>query len=161
MNGSSPIFPTSKRLSVKAGFTLVELTMTIVIIGVLAAAVAPKFYDIDVFQSQGFADQAQASLRYAQKVAIAQRRNVCVAFTASTIAASAASASGTGSACDTNLVSPSGQTGYLITAPSNVTFSIIPADFKFDLVGKPSVGTSGVIGTTTITVEAETGYVHQ
>ncbi len=163
MNGSSPIFSVSKCLPAGAGFTLVELTTTIVIVGVLAAAVAPKFFDIDVFQSQGFADQAQASLRYAQKVAIAQRRNVCVAFTASTIAASAASASasGTGSACDTNLISPSGQAGYLITAPSNVTFSTIPAGFKFDSVGKPSVSTSGVIGTTTITVEAETGYVHQ
>lgn len=161
MNGSSPICPLSKCLSAKAGFTLVELVMTIVIIGVLAAAVAPRFYDVDVFQSQGFAGQVQAALRYAQKAAIAQRRNVCVAFTDSTVAVSSASASGAASACDTNLLSPTRQAGYLITAPANITFSTIPQGFKFDSLGKPSVGTSGVIGTTTITVEAETGYVHQ
>ena len=148
------------------GFTLVELIVTLVIIGILAVVVAPKFRNIDVFEARGFADQVQASLRYAQKIAIAQRRNVCVAFTASTMAASAAGASGTGSACDTNLTPPTGQAGYLITAPSNITFSTIPAGFKFDSLGKPWIGASGtgisgVIGTTTITVEAETGYVHQ
>ncbi|MDO8464478.1 MAG: prepilin-type N-terminal cleavage/methylation domain-containing protein [Gallionella sp.] len=171
MNGSSQIFPLSKRLSVKAGFTLVELAITIVIIGVLAAAVAPRFYDVDVFQSRGFADQVQATLRYAQKAAIAKRRNVCVAFTDSTVAVSSASASGTASSCNYYLMSLTGwsavissttlsQSGVWITAPSGTTFSTIPQGFKFDSLGRPSVGTFGVIGTTTITVETETGYVH-
>lgn len=151
------------------GFTLVELIVTIVIIGILAVVVAPRFTDGDVFQSRGFADQVQASLRYAQKAAIAQRRNVCVAFTASTIAVSAASISGADEACDTNLKSPTGQSAYLITAPSDITFSAIPAGFKFDSLGRPwvgasSVGTSGVIVvgsiSSVITVETETGYVH-
>jgi MSHA pilin protein MshC len=162
MNNFASTSTASKRSPSKAGFTLVELIMTIVIIGVLAAAVAPRFYDVNVFQSKGFADQVQATLRHAQKVAIAQRRNVCVAFpTASTLAVSSASTSGTTSPCDLYLVSPSGRSGVWITAPSGITFSTTPAGFKFDSLGKPSVGTSGVIGTTTIIVEAETGYVHQ
>lgn len=160
MNGSSPIFRLSKCLSTEAGFTLVELVMTMIIIGVLAAAVAPRFYDIDVFKSRGFADQVQATLRYAQKAAIAQRRNVCVAFTSSTIAVSSASTSGTESPCNFYLTSPTGQSGVWITAPPDIAFSTVPAGFKFDSLGKPSAGTIGVIGVTTITVEAETGYVH-
>lgn len=158
-------------LSCQNGFTLIELIMTMVIIGILAVVVAPRFADNDVFQSRGFSDQVQASLRYAQKAAIAQRRNVCVAFpTASTMAASAASASGLESSCNTNLMSPTGQSGVWITAPLNIALSKIPNDFKFDSLGRPwigasSIGTSGVvvIGTTSsvITVEAETGYVHQ
>jgi len=161
MNGSSPISAMSKCLPAEAGFTLVELVMTMVIVAVLAVAIAPRFYDIDIFQSRGFADRVQATLRYAQKVAIAQRRNVCVAFTTSTLAVSSASAMGTASACDFYLVSPTGQSGVWINAPSNITFSTVPQGFKFDSLGKPSVGTFGVVGATTITVEAETGYVHQ
>lgn len=161
MNGSSPVLTVPNRLTVEAGFTLVELIMTIVIIGVLAVAVAPRFYDVDVFQSKGFADQVQATLRYAQKAAIAQRRNVCVAFTTSTLAVSSASIIGTASACDFYLISPTGQSGVWITAPSNITFSTVPQGFKFDSLGRTSVGTFGVVGATTITVEAETGYVHQ
>ena len=140
--------------------------MMMVIIGLLGVVVAPRFADNDVFQSRGFADQVQASLRYAQKVAVAQRRNVCVAFTPSTLAASAASVSGAGSGCDTSLITPSGQSGVWVAAPAGIQFSTTPSNFKFDALGTPwvgasSIGTSGVIAATTITIEAETGYVHQ
>jgi MSHA pilin protein MshC len=67
-------------IGLQRGFTLVELIMTMVIVGILAAVVAPRFFDNNVFQSRGFADELQASLRYAQKVAVAQRRVVCMAF---------------------------------------------------------------------------------
>lgn len=143
-------------LSCQGGFTLTELIMTIVIIGVLAAVVAPRFADNDVFQSRGFSDQVQASLRYAQKVAIAQRHYVCVAFTASQLALTV----GSTPACGVALNLPAGSVNY-INAPSGITISPVPVNFYFDSLGKPSMGTSGVIGTTTITVEAETGYVHQ
>lgn len=156
MNGSSTIFPLSKCLPEEAGFSLVELIMTTVIVTVLAVAVAPRFYDVDIFQSRGFADQLQASLRYAQKVAIAQRRYVCATFTASQLALTI----GATTACGAALNLPAGSVNY-IDAPSGVTISPVPANFYFDSLGKPSVGTSGVIGTITITVEAETGYVHQ
>ncbi|MDD5301263.1 MAG: prepilin-type N-terminal cleavage/methylation domain-containing protein [Gallionella sp.] len=142
--------------SCQSGFTLTELVMTIVIIGVLAVVVAPRFADNNVFQSRGFADQVQASLRYAQKVAIAQRHYACAAFTASQLALTI----GTTPACGTALNLPAGSVNY-INAPSGVTISPVPANFYFDALGKPSAGTSVVIGTTTITVEAETGYVHQ
>ena len=139
------------------GFTLVELVTVMVIAGVLAAVLAPRFFDNNIFQSRGFADQVQATLRYAQKTAIAQRRFVCVAFTSGSIALTI----GSTNACGTPLVPPSGGASYSIAAPSNIAFSPTPTDFYFDATGKPSIGTSVVIGATAITVEAETGYVHQ
>lgn len=158
MNGSSPVFAVSKCQRAEAGFTLVELVMTIVIASVLAAAAYSRFFDDNVFKSRGFADQVQASLRYAQKIAIAQRRYVCATFTAGPDRL--ALTIGVTSACGTALDLPTDNVNH-VDAPSDVTMSPAPANFYFDMLGKPSIGTSGVVGTTTITVEAETGYVHQ
>jgi len=143
------------------GFTLIELIMILVIVGILAVVVAPRFLGTSVFQSRGFADQVQAALRYAQKVAIAQHRNVCVAMTASTISLKIASLDGAASACDTNLVLP-GQTTNIVSAPS-ASITLSPAaSFNFDALGStPAQQIITVSGATNnIVVEAQTGYVH-
>ncbi len=64
------------------GFTLMEMIVVIVISGVLAAVVLPKF---DVATSAGgraYADSVKAGLRYARSVAVGHRRLVCVDFDA-------------------------------------------------------------------------------
>ncbi len=143
-----------------SGFTMVELIMTMVIIGIIAAVAAPRFFDNSVFQSRGFADQVKATLRYAQKAAIAQHRFVCAAFTASSITLS----TGATAACGTPLQSPTGDASYVINAPSGITFSATPAGFSFDALGKPSFASNQTVSiagaTDSITIEAETGYVH-
>lgn len=138
------------------GFTLVELVMTMVIIGIMGAVVAPRFFDNSLFQSRGFADQVKASLRYAQKVAIAQNRFVCATFTGNSVTLTL----GVTPACGSALQPPSGGASYIITAPAGITFAAQPADFSFNPIGRPSAATAGLVGTTAITVEAETGYVH-
>ena len=69
------------------GFTLTELVMTIVIIGILSVIVAPRFMSSQPFETRGFYDEAQAVVRYAQKVAIAQRRTIFVCVATNEIAA--------------------------------------------------------------------------
>lgn len=149
---------TARRLR---GFTLVELVVTLIVLGIMAATVMPRFFDRRDFDARAFLDEARAALRYAQKAAIAQRRTVCVSFTANSVTLRIRSSAGDG-ACDTDLTGPAGGAPYTVAAPGSVTFSSTPADFSFDAEGRPSAGQAIAIDgiATTIAVEAETGYVH-
>ena len=143
------------------GFTLVELITVLLIVGVLAVAVAPRFFTAGIFQSRGFADQVQATLRYAQKQAIARHRNVCVTISSNAVSLMIANANGAASPCDTNLVLP-GQSSNTISAPS-ASIALAPAaSFNFDALGStPAQQTFTISGANNnIVVEAETGYVH-
>jgi MSHA pilin protein MshC len=62
----------------QAGFTLVELVTVMVLIGILSAVGASRFFDNNVFEGREYADQAKAIIRYGQKLAIAQNRLVYV-----------------------------------------------------------------------------------
>ena len=164
------------------GFTLMELIMVMVILGVLAVFAAPRIFNSDDFYARGFHDETLGLLRYAQKTAVAQRRMVCVTFAAGpTPPASAilsiASLEGP-SACDTALIgpnknctngTPAGSKG-CITARPAIVYSTGPASLNFDGLGQP-VNSAGVPLTSIapiqvssaakfITVETMTGYVH-
>lgn len=144
--------PTSHRVfAAQSGFTMVELVMTIVILGIISAVAIPKFFDNSVFQSRGFADQVKATVRYAQKAAIAQHRFVCVAVAANAVTLT----QGTSAICGGILA------GYTpIAAPGGITVS--NANFSFDTLGKPSAAQSLTVSgnAAALVVEAETGYVH-
>jgi MSHA pilin protein MshC len=151
------------------GFTLTELITIIVILGIISVAALPRFFDRNVFDSRGFYDQVISGLRYAQKTAVAQHRQVCVAFAANSITLTIDSTVPPDGVCDAapagNLTGPNGLTPYTITAPAGVTFTAPAAGttFSFDALGR-AIAPPGVISvygyTTSITVEAGTGYVH-
>lgn len=146
------------------GFTLIELIMVLILVGILAVFVAPRLAGND-FEARGFHDGTLAFLRYAQKTAIAQRRTVCVAFTASSATLTIASAANTNS-CDTNLVGPGGETPGHLAAGADIAYQAVPGSFHFTALGQPSlplalqVTQAGTAIGVAITVEAETGYVH-
>lgn len=153
------------------GFTLIELVMVIVMLGILAVFVAPKFTGTSVFNARGFHDETLAYLRYAQKTAVAQRRTVCVTFPdASTVRLSLASTANSWT-CNATLIGPRGESPAQATAKSGVTFlnNTAPGNFRFDSLGQP-VDSSGVRmvvpamqvngASAAINVETVTGYVH-
>jgi len=143
------------------GFTMIEMVVVILILGLLAAVLGPRFIGRDAFASRGFYDEAQSVVRYAQKTAIAWRRPVYVCVTATAVSA------GTASGCGTLLVHPVGGTPLTTTAPSGVTLT--PGSFSFDGAGRPNPNAQVTIAIAStisgdlarqIVVEAETGYVH-
>ena len=69
-----------------AGFTMVELVTVIVVMGILGAIGASRFFDGDTFAGRAYSDQAKSLIRSAQKLAIAQNRAVFVRFTPTNLA---------------------------------------------------------------------------
>jgi len=139
------------RVQGQRGFTLVELITILVIAGILAVAALPRFFDNNAFQERGTADQIVAALRYGQKVAVAQRRTAGVTVT---ISAAATSNCGT-------LLNAAGDVDCAILN-SVAVVPALPLAFVFDALGRPvpNAAASMVVGTTTINIEAETGYAH-
>ena len=150
-----------KTISQLRGFTLVELIMVLVVIGVLAAAALPRFWDRQVFDSRGFYDQTLSVLRYAQKSAIAERRTVCVAFTSTTVTLTIATAAGS-SVSGSNLASPDGASPFVVTAKSGVSFAAAPTNFQFNPLGQASIGQTILVTNASgnIVIEQDTGYVN-
>ncbi|MGV3741834.1 MAG: pilus assembly FimT family protein, partial [Burkholderiaceae bacterium] len=147
----------------QSGFTMVELIVTMMIIGILAVAVVPRFTENSAFETRSFNDEVMAALRYAHKTAIASRRDVCVTFGTSTVSFSIASAAGNGATCNVNLAGPTGKTPFIVSAKPGISFVSQPANFRFDALGRTNAPTQTFQVAdlpTMITVEQESGYVH-
>lgn len=149
-----------KRAGWPRGFTLVELIVVMIVIGIIAVTVIPRFANRADFDARGFADATAAMLRYGQKSAVAQRRTVCVGFSAAAVTLTMATTFG--GACNLNLSGPDGVSPYKLSVPAGVAFSATPTNFAFLPSGIASLGQSiGVTGIAApINVVAATGYVY-
>jgi len=63
-----------------AGFTLVELIITLVLVAALAAFAAPRFADLDGWRLRAFGDDLRSRCLEIQRLALNQRRAIVATF---------------------------------------------------------------------------------
>jgi len=151
---------------------MVELVITIVLVGILSVVVLPKFFSTATFNERGYFDESVAAVRYAQKLAIASGCDVQAAFSATGYVLTQRAGCTTGSFTgEPPVPHPARSGGFQLAPPSGVTVGTT-ASLYFDKIGRPrnpagsppnnllSGITTVAIGTRTLTIEPQTGYVH-
>ena len=165
---------------------MVEPILVIVLVGIVSAVAMTRFFDRTVFDAATAAEQLRAILRYGQKVAIAQHRDVFVQLAPNRVALCFANEN---PCTPTNQVRPPGGENSWSDAtraacgardwmcegrPANIATTINgnanAATMRFDALGQPlaavaeqgaalMVTIAGGGATHTVNVAAETGYV--
>lgn len=134
------------------GYSLLELVVVLVVAGILAAITIPQFNQTQV-DASWYQEQVRSALRYAQRQAVAQRRDVYVVVSATAVRLCY------DAACTVGKEVSDFATGAPFTtkaAPSGVT--LVPQTFSFNSMGQPSAGAPFAVDA--VVVEADTGYVH-
>lgn len=155
----------SRRLKRQVGFTLMELLVIVVLLGILSVAVYARF-DTAPFRTASFEQEVRAAIRFAQKFAIMSGCEVQVNVSgtgytlqiqddAPGITPPCLGASG---AFGTGLINPATGSAYAGMPPAGVTVGNLV--FTYDRQGRPSGGGTVAVGAGTITVEPVTGFVH-
>lgn len=152
------------RRSRTGGFTLLEIASAVVIVGIIAAFTAPRFFDDKTFLERGYYEELAASLKYARKLAIVSSCPVRVQVTAHGYTASRRSrhdggCDATDSSWSTNVQLADGQ---LLSGVSPVGVSSAPpVAITFDALGRTDLPSDQriTVGQFALTVIASTGLV--
>ena len=126
------------------GFTIVELVVVLMLVGILSVAAVSRMSSQDLFTQRAGVDELAAAMRQAHKRAIAQRGGVTVSID---------TAGGQGRFCrdalpggPNPLIEPGESSALRFSVPAGATMSIVPAvpvTFSFDGLGRVvGVGTA-------------------
>lgn len=157
------------------GYTVVELVVVMVLMGILAASAMPRFFEVSRFDEMGYADSLLGALRYAQKLALASRCDTRVAITSSGYALYQRELAAP--TCQSGHANPINELTRPVSRPGGATWSgstptgvaVEALDIYFDSQGRPRFTVSGSllddfedfdVGSRTVTLEPDSGLVH-
>jgi MSHA pilin protein MshC len=139
------------------GFTLIELVMILVLIGIIAVFVAPKLGDVTSTKASALKDKLRADIRYAQNIAMTRNRRTRVYFNNTGPAPVTAPAkgytvgidsSGTGDCSSFALAADPAGGNLLVTLDvgryAGITVAPSPACLEYDSLGRPYTCGGGV-----------------
>jgi prepilin-type N-terminal cleavage/methylation domain-containing protein len=148
---------------VNQAFTLIEIMIVVVIIGIAAAMAVPMISSGASFQIRSAGNEVAADLEYAKSMAISRGRPYSVVFNTSTASYQIKDSSG-------NVVTPPGRksttafgAGTRLDSVAINSVSFTSGTVTFDYLGSPNAGgtvqlLAGVL-TKTVTVEPVTGFI--
>ena len=135
------------------GYSLAELVIVIVIAAIMAALAIPLFNQPQI-DATWYHEQVRSGVRYAQRTAVAQRRQVFVLVEAGPRLALCYA-----DPCGARVTELATGNDFVLNAPSGVALSISASPLSFNGLGQPSSGATVNVGGKLVTVNAETGYV--
>lgn len=167
------------------GFTIVELVVVIMIVGILSAVAVARFTSGGVIGASAYAQQVRTLYRFGQKLAVAQNRAVFVSTSSSRIAlcydapcAQPVTAAGGNSGSTKTKAACNGSSSWLCEGvPDGITLAAPISSMFFNAQGRPfaaadaqssdtstfataTINVSATGSTEPVVVERETGYVH-
>jgi MSHA pilin protein MshC len=143
-----------KKIKKRQGFTLVELVIIIVLLGIISSIVVPRLSNASIFSTRANQDKILFFLKTAQKTAIAQRRDIYVSLNNETLSLCYVSAK----PC------PQEQQVLLQNNPYNINVkntNLIISDFKFNSKGNTNNNKINIkFDDKNIYIEEESGFIH-
>ena len=154
-----------ERISRTSGVTIVELVIVLVILGILSAVAAPRFFSRSGFHERFFFQDSLAALRYAQKLAVASGCEVQVTFSASDYALAQRASCQSGAFSQAVPNPGTGGASYTNQAPSGTALASSVNPIIFDGLGRAlnasltAADATVTVGAQSINVTGETGFV--
>lgn len=132
------------------GFTLVELIVVVLIIGILSISIAPRFFGVASYEDRKASDELLTALRYTQQIAMARGGEIQLNLQTDNYTIELTDG--------TDLRSPTGSLYPIFF--DGVTTSTVTIEYDGLGTRVPDNQLDITIGSKTIRIEQGTGYAH-